>query len=316
MLDPQAAALLELIQASGLPPVSELAPAQARQSYRERRAYSQPEPSEVALVREHAAPGPSGPVPLREYRPLGAPPAKALPALVYFHGGGWVIGDRDTHDVLCRALCNGSGCAVFSVDYRLAPEHPFPAAIDDALAATRWVAANAVDLKLDAARIAVGGDSAGGNIAAVVSLALRGDATTRLAFQLLIYPATDQNFGTVSYLENGVGYLLTAASMLYFRSHYLPDAAQWQDWRASPLLAVDLSGLPPALILTAGFDPLRDEGLAYADKLADAGNRVEYICFSRQIHGFITMGRVIGEAQAAVDLCAGALRRGVGAVAG
>ncbi len=316
MIDPQAARLLELIQASGFAPVNELSPAQARSSYRERRAFSQPQPSNVALVREHLAPGPSGPVPLREYRPLGVAPSKSLPALVYFHGGGWVIGDRDTHDVLCRALCNESGCAVFSVDYRLAPEHPFPAAIDDSMAATHWVAGNAGELCIDAARLAVGGDSAGGNIAAVVSLALRASTSTRVAFQLLIYPATDQNYGTVSYHENGVGYLLTAASMLYFRNHYAPEPTQWLDWRASPLLAPDLSGLPPALVLTAGFDPLRDEGLAYADKLAAAGNAVEYACFSRQIHGFITMGRVIGEAQAAIDLCAGALRRSLATSAG
>ncbi|MBC8134118.1 MAG: alpha/beta hydrolase, partial [Deltaproteobacteria bacterium] len=149
MLDPQAAKLLELIQASGLAPVNELSPAEARRSYRERRAYSQPQPSEVALVRDREAPGPHGSVPLREYRPLGASHSQLLPALVYFHGGGWVIGDRDTHDVLCRAFCNEAGCAVFSVDYRLAPEHPFPAATDDALAATRWVAGNAGNLTID-----------------------------------------------------------------------------------------------------------------------------------------------------------------------
>jgi acetyl esterase len=308
MIDPQAGKLLELVKASGLPAVEQLDPPVARRAYTERRAFSQPAPMEVASVRQHLAPGPHGPVAIRDYRPVGSTAGQALPALVYFHGGGWVIGDLDSHDVLCRELCQRSGCAVFSVDYRLAPEHRFPAAIDDALAATRWIAANAGELALDRTRLAVGGDSAGGNIAAVLAIALRGDASLRLAYQLLIYPATDQNYGTLSYRENGEGYLLTAASMLYFRGHYLPDPAQWQDWRASPLLAEDLSGLPPALVLTAGFDPLRDEGLAYADRLAQAGNAVDYVCFSRQIHGFITMGRVIGEATTAIELCAARLR--------
>lgn len=309
MIDPHAAKLLALIASSGLPTVEEQAPPQARESSRQRRAFSQPEPCVVGSVTEHQAPGPGGPVPVRAYRPAAALATDVLPALMYFHGGGWVIGDRDSYDVLCRDLCQRSGCAVFSVDYRLAPEHPFPAAIDDALAAVRWLVAQAGSLAVDPARIAVGGDSAGGNIAAVLCLALRGDPSVRLALQVLIYPATDQNFGTVSYRENASGFLLTAASMHYFRGHYLPDPATWQDWRASPLLATDHTGLPPALVLTAGFDPLRDEGLAYADKLAAAGNRVEYSCFSRQIHAFITMGKVIPEADAAIDLCAGALRR-------
>ncbi len=312
MIDPQTGRLLELIKASGLPPVNELSPSAARQGYLERRAFTQPAPMPVAALREHAVPGPRGAIPVREYRPAGSTSEQVLPALIYFHGGGWVIGDRDTHDVLCRDLGYRSRCSVFSVDYALAPEHPFPAAIDDALAATRWVAAHAGSLVIDPARVALGGDSAGGNIAAVLCIALRGDRQVRAAFQLLIYPATDQNFGTRSYLENGEGYLLTAASMDYFRSHYLSDSGRWQDWRASPLLADDLSGLPPALVLTAGFDPLRDEGRAYADRMAAAGGVVEYVCFSRQIHGFITMGRVIGEANAAIDLCAGAMRRHLG----
>jgi acetyl esterase len=232
-----------------------------------------------------------------------------LPVLVYFHGGGWTIGDLDTHDVLCRDLANGSGCAVVSVDYRMAPEHPFPAAVDDCLAATRWVRANAVSLRVDARRLAVGGDSAGGNLAAVVCLALRDGGDALPAFQLLIYPATDMRAVAPSHTTNAQGYVLTADSIAYYRGHYIADPAQWTDWRASPLLAGDHGRLPPALVVTAGFDPLRDEGRQYADALSGAGTKAEYVCFERQIHGFITMGRVIDEANTAVALCAAALRR-------
>jgi len=211
--------------------------------------------------------------------------------------------------VLCRQLCLGAGVAVVSVDYRLGPEHRFPAAIDDTMAATRWVQREARALGVDATRIAIGGDSAGGNLAAVVPLLLRDAREALPAFQLLIYPATDMRCGAPSHRINGAGYLLTADSIAYYRGHYIADAAQWIDWRASPLLADDLRGLPPALVLTAGFDPLRDEGRQYADALSAAGNAVQYVCFDRQIHGFITMGRVIDEANTAVDLCAAALRR-------
>jgi acetyl esterase len=197
------------------------------------------------------------------------------------------------------------------VDYRLGPEHRFPAAVDDALAATRWVQAQAPTLGVDATRLALGGDSAGGNLAAVVALALRDDGGQAPAprLQLLIYPATDMRCGAPSHQHNGEGYLLTRDTIAYFRGHYIADPAQWADWRASPLLHTNLSGLPPALVLTAGFDPLRDEGRAFADALSAAGTPAQYVCFERQIHGFITMGRVIPEARTAVDLCTAALRR-------
>ncbi|MFO1274408.1 MAG: alpha/beta hydrolase, partial [Rubrivivax sp.] len=191
---------------------------------------------------------------------------------------------------------------------RLAPEHRFPAAPDDCLAAVRWARANAAALGVDAARIAVGGDSAGGNLAAVTAIAER-DAGRALAYQLLIYPATDMRAVAPSHQSNGQGYLLTADSIAYYRGHYMPDPGTWSDWRASPLLAKDLSKLPPALVLTAGYDPLVDEGRQYADALSEAGNRVQYVCFQRQIHGFATMGRVIDEATTALDLCAAALKR-------
>jgi len=219
------------------------------------------------------------------------------------------MGDLDTHDVLCRQLADEAACVVVAVDYRMGPEHRFPAAVDDVLAATRWLQGQAAALGLDAQRFAVGGDSAGGNLAAVVAQAWRdaGEAVA-LKFQLLIYPATDMRAVAASHTSNGQGYVLTSDSIAYFRGHYLA-AEQHADWRASPLLHDDLSRLPPALVLTAGFDPLRDEGRQYADALSAAGNTAQYVCFDRQIHGFITIGRIIDEANLAVGLCALALRR-------
>jgi acetyl esterase len=301
MLDPQARALLDLMIERNVPPTHTVAPAEARALYRDRRHVTQPEPPPVADVRELKG---DGGTPLRLYRPG----AGTLPLLVYFHGGGWVIGDLETHDGVCRHLAHASGCAVLSVDYRLAPEHRFPAAVDDCAAAVRWARREAAALAIAAARIGVGGDSAGGNLAAVTAIAER-DAGTPLACQLLIYPATDMRAVAPSHTTNGQGYLLTADSIAYYRGHYVPDAAAWSDWRVSPLLAADLSGLPPALVLTAGFDPLRDEGRLHADALSEAGNRVQAVCFERQIHGFITMGRVIDEANSALDLCGAWLRR-------
>jgi acetyl esterase len=305
MLDPQARALIDLMIEKGVPPTHTLTPAQARAFYRDRRTFTQPEPPAMAQVRELRA----GEVPLRLYRPAGTSGSERLPVLVYFHGGGWTIGDLDTHDVLCRQLAQASGAAVVSVDYRLGPEQRFPAAVDDCVAATRWVRAQADALALDASRLAVGGDSAGGNLAAVVCLVLREGGEPLPAFQLLIYPATDMRAVAPSHTSNGQGYLLTRDSIAYYRGHYLAEAAQWTDWRASPLLASDHRGLPPALVLTAGFDPLRDEGLQYANALSAAGVPAQYVCFERQIHGFITMGRLLEEANTAVELCAGALRR-------
>ncbi len=315
MLHPQARALLDWIEQRGIPPTHTLAPDEARKFYRERRVATQPEPPAVAQVAELQADGRHGPIRLRLYKPLshssseGATASQPLPALVYFHGGGWVIGDLDTHDTLCRQLANGSGCAVVAVDYRLAPEHRFPAAFDDSLAATYWVLRHAPTLGLDARHLAVGGDSAGGNLAAGVAIAARDAGDLPLCFQLLIYPATDMRRNAPSHTTNGQGYLLTRDTIDYFHDHYIIDPAHDLDWRASPLLHPQLSGLPPALVLTAGYDPLRDEGLHYAQRLSQAGSRSTSISFERQIHGFITMGKVIDEANAAVALCAGELRR-------
>ena len=308
MLHPQAQALLRLMEERGVPPTHTLAPPQARAAYLERRGFTQPDRPEVGAVRDLEARGPAGPIPLRSYRPAGSSPDLALPVLVYFHGGGWVIGDLDTHDTLSRQLSNSSGCAVIAVDYRLAPEHPFPAAVDDALAATRWIRQQAASLRIDPARMAVGGDSAGGNLAAVVALAARDAGDLPLAFQLLVYPATDQRRGAPSHTSNGQGYLLTRESMDYYHRHYLGGPEHDMDWRASPLLAANHAGLPPAFVLTAGYDPLRDEGLQYAQKLSEAGTRTALVCFERQIHGFILMGRVLDEANTAVQLCAAQLK--------
>jgi len=306
MLDPQARALIDLMVERAVPAVHTLTPAEARRFYLERRFFTQPEPPAVGEVRALRT---DGGVPLRLYRPVAA---GVHPVLVYFHGGGWTIGDLDTHDVLCRQLCDAAGAAVLAVDYRLAPEHRFPAAVDDCLAAVRWLRREAAALALDGARVAIGGDSAGGNLAAAVALLLRDAGEAAPALQLLIYPATDQRAGAPSHRSNAQGYLLTADSVAWYRGHYLPDPAQWTDWCASPLLAPDLSRLPPALVLTAGFDPLRDEGRQYADALSAAGNRVQYVCFERQVHGFITMSKVIDEARTAVALCGAVLRQAFG----
>jgi len=307
MLHPQARALLRLIEEKGVPAMHTLAPRDARSYYLERRFFSQPEPPHVAGMRDVEARGPAGPIRLRSYRPLGTPADAVLPVLVYFHGGGWVIGDLESHDTLCRELCNLSGTAVIAVDYRLAPENPFPAAVEDALAATRWISANAAVLKVDANRLAVGGDSAGGNLAAVVALTARDAGDLPIAFQLLIYPATDQRRNAPSHTTNGEGYLLTHETISYFHDNYFGDDSHDLDWRASPLLAASHADLPSAFILTAGYDPLRDEGLQYAQKMSEAGSRATLVNFERQIHGFILMGRVLDEANVAVHLCASQL---------
>ncbi len=308
MLDPQARALIQLMADNKVPPTHTLSPAQARQAYLERRFYSQPEPPAVAEVRALRS---AGGVPLRLYRPAGTSAATVLPALVFFHGGGWTMGDLDTHDVLCRQLCNGAGVVVVAVDYRMGPEHRFPAAVDDSVEATRWVRAQAAELGIDGRRVAVGGDSAGGNLAAVVALAFRDGGDAPLAFQLLIYPATDMRAVAPSHQRNGQGYVLTVDTMAYFRDHYMGTGPQAQaslaDWRASPLLARSHAGLAPALVLTAGYDPLVDEGRDYADALSAAGTPCQYVCFERQIHGFLPMSRILGEARTAVALCCAVL---------
>ena len=306
-LDPQARAVIDLVISSGRPAYHQLSPKDARQLFRETRPASTPTPPQIGMVRDLTADGPLGPIPLRVYRPAGAPASTPLAVLVFFHGGGWVIGDLETHDVLCRQLTAGSGVSVVSVDYCLAPEHKFPAAVDDAWAATRWVVAHAGELAVDATRLAAGGDSAGGNLAAVVALLARDKGAPGIAVQVLIYPVTDLVGETRSYRDFAEGYLLTREGMRWFIAHYLTAEAEAADWRASPIRAQSLAGLPPALIVTAGFDPLRDEGEAYAERLRDAGVRVDSVCYGGMIHGFVPMGRLLDTAGRAISLIAGSL---------
>jgi len=298
-LHPQIVQVLERAKKSPLPQLWEVPAHVARRIYRDTRAALAPQAPEVASASLVIAPGP---VAMRYYRPLGSKPDEALPALVYFHGGGWVIGDPDTHDVLCRQLANGARCAVYSVDYRMGPEHPFPAAVEDCVAATQFVAGRH-------RQVAVGGDSAGGNLATVVALQAREAGGPELSYQLLIYPATDQRLAHASIDGNGEGYLLTKKAMEYFRGHYLPKESDWLDWRASPFLANSLAGLPPAYVLTAGFDPLVDEGRAYAERLAKEGVATEYQEYPDMVHGFLLFGGALDTANAAVDACCAVLKK-------
>jgi len=310
-LDPQSEWVLGLVEKAGHPPIETLDVARARALYDDTAWRLDFEPAPMASVAELAVLVERGSIRVRVYTPEGVPVAGA-PALVYFHGGGFVIGSLDSHDRLCRALAERAGCKVVAVDYRLAPEHPFPTPLEDALAAFRWVAEKAGELGIDAARIAVGGDSAGGNLAAVLSQRARDEGGPGPCFQLLIYPATDARGGHPSRAKNAEGYLLTEATIDWFRGHYLPDGTDLEDPRVSPLLADDLSGLPPALVATAGYDPLRDEGADYAKALAAAGVAVEHRDHPGMMHGFFNMGGALTVAEAAVDEAAAALRAAFG----
>lgn len=307
-LHPQCAALLRALQARNEPPVHQMTPAQARDAYQSRCGLVQTPRPEVEKVEDVLVPVGDRRLGLRIYWPLGSADGEALPGLVYFHGGGWLIGNLETHDTLCRELCNEAQVCVVAVDYRLSPEHPYPAALEDARAALAWVFENAHDAGIDARRIAVGGDSAGANLAAVSCIESRDVEGREIAFQLLVYPVADLRFQTDSFVRNGEGYLLTRTLMAYFARQYA-GATDLLDWRLSPALCQSLQGLPPALVLVAGFDPLHDEGVDYAQRLSAAGVRATLVNFERQIHGFITMGKVIDEANDAVAVCAAALRR-------
>ncbi|RFU19606.1 alpha/beta hydrolase [Geodermatophilus marinus] len=296
-LDPQAQALLDAMEAQGAPDISALSVSQARDmanSFRE----MQGELVQVAAVGDRTVPGPAGALPVRIYRPHGSPRG----ALVYFHGGGWVIGNIEVVDGPCRALAEATGCVVVSAQYRLAPESAFPAAPEDCYAVTRWVAEHLEELGTEPAGLVVSGDSAGGNLAAVVALMARDRGGPEIAFQALIYPVTDcADMETDSYRANGEGYLLTAASMRWFRDHYVPDEAARTEPYASPVRAADLSGLPPAFVAVMEFDPLHDDGAKYAERLREAGVPVTLQRYEGQIHGLFWLGGMCGRYQTLVE---------------
>jgi acetyl esterase len=301
-LDPDAAAVFKAFQEAGRPPYETLSPAEAREFYLQGRVVTNPEPPELKSVQPLAIPSPAGPIAARIYTPTKLRQAGGLaPCLVFFHGGGWVIGDLDSHDVVCRKLADEGQLIVISVDYRLAPEHKFPAAVDDAITATKWVAINAAQLGVDASRLMVGGDSAGGNLAAVVAISARDGNGPAISGQVLIYPATDFAMTHPSHSEPETSILLTHSVIKWFRDHYLNGSADVHDWRASPVRAGTLIGLPPAYVLTAGGDPLRDEGDEYAQRLKEAGVPVTYRHFPGQFHGFFTMGKLLQQANVAAS---------------
>jgi acetyl esterase len=305
-LDPQAKALLEMIALAGRIPYSEITPSLARAQFielcrRTRKAGDWP-----VSTRDLDLPGAAGAVGARLFLPREAGPAP-LPVLAFFHGGGWCIGDLDTHDPVCRQLASAAHCAVLAVDYRLAPENRFPAAVDDCFAALRFLAAEGAALGIDRSRIAVGGDSAGGNLAAVAALMAR-DAGLPLKAQILIYPATDFSRERPSHEDYAEGFLLTRESMAWFGGNYVPSSGH-RDWRASPILAPDHRGLPPAIVIVGECDPLRDESRDYAETLSAAGTEASFHLYPGMIHGFFTMGGAITAADRAVAQAAALLRR-------
>lgn len=293
-LDPQAKAILDQIAASPLPRMHQVPAAVARQMFEISCKLLDAKDLPIGKVEDRTIPGPGGDLPIRIYTPV-APPAGPLPVLLFFHGGGFVVGSIDTHDAPCRLLANEAKCLVVSVDYRLAPEYPFPAAIEDCLAAVNWVARNGGEIGADVTRIAVGGDSAGGNLSAVVAQIARDAGGPPLVFQLLIYPATDALHEGASRAANAEGYMLDQELMTWFFTQYMGalEAANLADPRLSPMRHAKLSGLPAAHVIVAGFDPLRDEGLAYADALLSAGVPATTAEFKGQIHGFCSMSGVI-----------------------
>jgi len=308
-LDPQAKAFLDQMVAMGGPPLHSLSVPDARALMVALSGMSGTRDLPVAKAEDRIIPGPAGAIPVRVYTPHGTGP---LPLLVYFHGGGWVIGGIDTHDGVCRELAHGAGAIVMSVDYRLAPEHKFPAAADDCYAAVAWAAAHAGEIGADPARIAVGGDSAGGNLTCVTALMARDKGGPRLCFQLPIYPATSHALDMPSYHENATGYLLETEAMVWFWGHYLARKADGESVYASPLRATDLRGLPPAFVITAEFDPLRDEGEAYAKRLQEAGVPTRLRRFDGMIHGFFGMSGIMDQAKTAIAESCAALRHAFG----
>lgn len=303
-LAPEYEAMFAALAEEPGPALTDLDPAAAREMYRMMRPVN-PD-LRVSRITESSCPGPAGnQIPLRIYTPEGPGP---FGVLVYFHGGGWVIGDLDCSDAACRDLCATAGCVVVSVEYRLAPEHRYPAAAEDCIAATAWCAANAEALDGNS-RLAVGGESAGGNLAAVVSQHARDHGGPAIDFQLLLYPVVDADMSRGSYQENAEGYLLETSTMHWFWDHYCPDAQRRAEPLASPIQASSLADLPPALILTAEFDPLRDEGLAYAEALQAAGGEAEYHCYDGLVHDFFATAQMFQASRPGMELACERLRQ-------
>ncbi|MFO1318105.1 MAG: alpha/beta hydrolase [Burkholderiales bacterium] len=312
-LDPQIQAVLTAVKAAGAPEFWQLTPDEARAQYRIRVKRLDAKETPIHRVEDRIIPGPERPIAVRIYRPREPVGQERMPALVWFHGGGFVIGDLDTHDSACRRLATEADCLVMAVHYRLAPESKFPAAVDDSVAALKWLTLQgAAEFAVDTGRIAVGGDSAGGNLAAVCALVARNDGFPKVAFQLLIYPCVAPEPETPSHRQFAEGYLLTRRTMTWFYKQYLRSARDMSDFRFAPLIADDLSNLPPSLVLVAGHDPLRDEGVQYATRLVEAGNDCTLVNLAGMVHGFYLMLGAVDAASEAVRLSASALARAFG----
>jgi acetyl esterase len=303
-LHPQSVALIEQVAMLNAPPTWTLTPAEARVSFARYRALAG-DPEAVAHVEDRIIPGPGRDIPIRIYAPKSDAP---LPVTAYFHGGGFVIGDLDSHDIVCRALANRTPCIVVSVHYALAPELKFPAAAEDAYAAVCWIGEHAREFGGDPRRLATAGDSAGGNLATVAAMLARDNGGPHLRFQALIYPVTDSTRSLPSYEEFGAGYLLTKETMTWFLRHYVNESDDLRHPHLSPLFAENLAGLPPALVITAEYDPLRDEGARYAERLRDAGVPTQYAQYDGMLHGFFAMPALFDDARRATDEVAAALR--------
>ena len=307
-LDPLAQAFLDQLAAVPRPKLWDLPPAAARQGFAAMMALVGPKDVPIGKIENKSIPGPDADIRLRVYTPVAAG-GEALPAVVFFHGGGFVLGDLDSHDGLCRILAAQSGARVIAVDYRLAPEHKFPAAAEDAFAAVCWVEKNAVDLGIDANRIAVAGDSAGGNLAAVVCQGAKSEAGPKIAAQLLMFPMAQFGGMFASLRQFATGNFLDKSEIDWFYGTYLPPGTDPNDPRLSPLLAEDLSALPPAYVMLAGCDPLHDEGLAYAEKLREAGVEATVADYPGMLHGFVSLQAVLPQAHVALSDAAKSVRR-------
>jgi|SRR5579883_1516318 acetyl esterase len=306
-LDPESQNLLDLMAAANRPAWITLTPAAAREQYLSTRAGAQGPRPDGVVVSDRKIPGPGGDIPVRLYRPKSAAADAKLPALVFAHGGGWVFGNLDSHDVLASQIAIEAKIAVFAIDYRLAPEARFPGAFDDVVAGLKWAAANGASVGIDSSKLAIGGDSAGGNLAAAVSIWARDNNGPKLRLQVLAYPVTDFVGRTESHKLFYDGYGLNTPTMEWFFDHYLPDKAGRGDWRASPLRAQSLANLPPALVITAGYDVLRDEGRAYAMRLQQEGTLTDLVEFGGMLHGFLSSPMLLHGAKRGTSLIASAL---------